>query len=274
MAADGGFANGPRAVRDHAEFADPLSQGGDAPAVVSLPTGRFRMGSKRRDPAGFSTEWPRRTVYIRRRFALGARPVTFDDYDRFAAATGADAPDDYGWGRGARPVIHVSWHDAVAYCAWLSAETGARYRLPTEAEWEYACKMGVDARFAAGDVISSHDANFNGETPFAIGRLAALAGPFVEKTTPVGSYPPNAWGLYDMHGNVCEWVQDCWFDTYDGASSSQRARHAEGAELGLTAVVRGGGWSAQARFVRSTDRWNYSREDRFEMVGFRVARDL
>ncbi len=134
-------------------------------------------------------------------FAIGKYEVTFDEWDACVKAGGCNGyrPEDPGWGRGNRPVINVSWNDTKAYVAWLAKKTGNPYRLPSEAEWEFAARAGTTTPFAFGTTITPKQANF--------GRSDG-------KTEPVGSYPPNAWGLYDMHGNVWEWVEDCWHDNY------------------------------------------------------------
>ncbi|MEO1328559.1 MAG: formylglycine-generating enzyme family protein [Pseudomonadota bacterium] len=252
----------PRALevfRDAAPAAHPT------PEMIALPVGAFQMGSPDADDWGHAVERPRRVVRFDRSLAMGRYAVTFEEYDAFAQDAGVARPGDHGWGRGRRPVVNVGWHDAVAYCAWLSERTGAPYRLPSEAEWEYACRAGIDARFSTGDAISTDQANFNGEGD---------GGVFLQKTVEVGAFPPNAWGLHEMHGNVAEWVQDCWIEGYDGAPADGAPRHMGETEHAISAVVRGGGWSARSRFVRAADRWHYGRDVAFEFIGFRVARDL
>jgi formylglycine-generating enzyme required for sulfatase activity len=135
--------------------------------------------------------------------------VTFDEYDHFCAATERKKPEDNGWGRRRRPMIAVSWREAVAYCAWLANKTGQPYRLPSEAEWEYAARAGTTTRYAFGGAITPKDANYSESK--------------LGKTTEVGAYSPNAWGLYDMHGNVWEWVEDVWHDSYKGAPNDGSA---------------------------------------------------
>ena len=186
-------------------FRDRLRSGGEGPAMVLLPTGRFRMGDLSGD--GDDDERPVRTVTISRRIAMGQYPITFEDYDRFVAAMGAEPPDDRGWGRGRRPVINVNWHNARVYPAWLSEQTGKRYRLPSESEWEYAARAGTETAYSWGDEIGVNRANGRDSGSKWSGR----------KTSPVGSFAPNGFGLYDIHGNVYEWVEDCWHRNYDDA---------------------------------------------------------
>ena len=176
-------------------FRDALQDGGEGPEMVVLPAGGFRMGDLSADQSGDSDERDSRRVTIRRPIAMGRYEVSFADYDRFVLASGADIPEDYGgWGRGARPVINVSQEDARAYAKWLSAQTGKRYRLPTEAEWEYAARASTTTKYSWGDAIGRNLANCNG----------CGSEWDIDKTAPVGSFAANPFGLYDMHGNVVE----------------------------------------------------------------------
>ena len=171
------------------------------PEMVVIPPGSFLMGSQ--DKEGKADERPQHQVTIPRAFAAGKHPVTFEQWDAAADALRL-RPDDHSWGRGTRPVINVSWDNAQAYVDWLSKITGFFYRLLSEAEWEYACRANTAGPYAFGHSISKRQANF--ETLLRQG-----------KTTPAGSYPANAFGLHDMHGNVWEWCQDCWNPSYAGA---------------------------------------------------------
>ena len=178
-----------------------LRGGGKGPAMVVLPTGSFRMG----DLDGYlNYKQPVRTVTISRRIAMGQYPVTFEDYDLYVSVMGAERPADEGWGRGRRPVINVSWYEAKAYAVWLSEQTNKRYRLPSESEWEYAARAGTETAYSWGDEIGVNQANGRDSGSKWGGR----------QTSPVGSFEPNAFGLYDMHGNVDEWVEDCMFNDY------------------------------------------------------------
>ena len=228
--------------------------------MVVLPTGRFRMGDL--DGDGYGDERPVHTVTISRPIAMGRYPVTFEDYDRYVSATGAERPADAGWGRGRRPVIRVNWHDAKAYAAWLSEQTGKRYRLPSESEWEYAARAGTETAYSWGDEIGVNRANGRGCGSNWRGR----------QTSPVGSFEPNAFGLYDMHGNVCEWVEDCWHDNYEGAPTDGSAWTSGGDSS--RAVVRGGSWSGDPRVLRSAFRGRGWPSGRFNDSGFRLVQDL
>jgi formylglycine-generating enzyme required for sulfatase activity len=183
-----------------------------APELVVIRAGEFIMGSpvseEGRFLAGLIVPGPQHRVSISERFAIGRYPVTFDEYDRFCEAKGQKSPEDEGWGRGRRPAINVSWDDAQAYIAWLSQETGRAYRLPSEAEWEFACRAGTTTRYSIGDAIAPDKANY------VVSRLA--------RTREVGAYPANPWSLHDMHGNVWEWVEDDWHINYQGRRATGR----------------------------------------------------
>ena len=179
-------------------FRDALKDGGKGPEMVVLPTGRFWMGDSA--GAGKKQERPVRLVTMARSIEMGKYEITFAEYERFAVATGLERPDAAGWGRGNRPVINVSREDARAYAAWLSKQTGKRYRLPTEAEWEYAARALTSAtdtstRYSWGDDIVCSQARYSR-------REGGECSDSVDGTVPVGSFEANAFGLHDMHGNV------------------------------------------------------------------------
>ncbi len=258
-----------RMVNTGNTFSDALRSGGFGPEMVVVPAGRFRMGcAKRRDC--FPDERPVHRVTIARDLAVSKYAVTFDDYDRFA---GARKPLDEGWGRGRRPVINVSWENATAYAAWLAAETGEHYRLLTEAEWEYAARSGSAKKFHFGDDASQlcrYGNHADASTDYEWSNTDCSDG-VGKRTSVVGRYAPNAFGLYDIHGNVWEWVQDCWNDHYrrapkDGSSwlegdCSKR-------------VLRGGAWGYEPESLRSAFRTSLNARQRSSDIGFRVARVL
>ncbi len=238
-------------------FRDQLRSGGEGPEMVEIPAGRFVMGcvSGRRC---HHSEKPVHEVTISEPFALSVHEVTFEDYDRF---THPNKVYDQGWGRGNRPVINVSWDNAKAYIAWLSSETGAEYRLPSEAEWEYAARAGSETKYGWGNEIGSNRANC----------LLHFCGDQWEDTSQVGSFKPNAWGLYDMHGNVAELVEDCWNYNYAGSPPDGSA-WLEG-ECKVR-ILRGGAWSEGPRDLRPASRGRITTGVRRRDVGFRVVRTL
>ena len=199
-------------------------------------------------------------VYNFQSFALSKCEVTFEEYAPFVAVTGRRT-NDAGRGRGSRPVINVSWEDAVAYTEWLSAQTGKNYRLPSEAEWEYAARGGTTTRYSWGDDIGRNLANCDG----------CGSQWDDEKTASVGSFPANAWGLHDMHGNVWEWVQDCWNGSYQGAPADGSAW--ENGDCGRR-VLRGGSWIDRPRNLRAANRSRFNTGVRYFIDGFRIARTI
>ena len=239
-----------------------------APEMTVLPAGRFWMGSPEDEPDRPKNEGPRREVTIPSRFAIGRFAVTFEEYDRFVLATDANLPSGHGWGRDRRPVINISCEQAEAYCAWLSKETGADYRLPSEAEWEYACRAGTETRYWTGETISTEQATF-GTMAVAIPLIKMT--PRKKRTTPVGSFPANPWGLFDMHGNVRELCADAWNEDYQDVPEDVSALM-EGDTS--RAVFRGGSWYSNSWFLRSAYRGSILRVSRGVDVGFRVARTL
>jgi formylglycine-generating enzyme required for sulfatase activity len=225
----------------------------DCPEMVVVPAGKFMMGSM----DGASDEKPVREVTIGRSFAVGKFEVTFADWEACVAGGGCTSnksPSDQGWGRGRRPVIDISWNDAKEYVTWLARKTGQPYRLLTEAEWEYAARAGTTTKYAFGDAINKQQAQFS-----------------ESKTAEVGSFPANAWALYDMHGNVWEWVEDCYQENYNGALSDGSARSFPNCSL---RVLRGGSWYGNPQFLRSALRNGLPPVYRGGGVGFRVARTL
>lgn len=246
-------------------FCDTLRDGGEGPLMIEIPAGHFMMGSPPDEPERQEREGPQHPVRIARPFALGVHAVTFDDYDRFAAATGTIHPKDQGWGRATRPVLNVSWEDARTYCAWLADQSGQSYRLPSEAEWEYACRAGSTTPFSFGERLSAAQANFDSNYIYNGSAKAEHR----KKSQPVGSFPPNAFGLHDMHGNVWEWCQDAWFDSYNGAPQDGSAWEAKTA---CFRVLRGGSWYSGPRNCRTANRDSGPTDYRSDFIGFRVCR--
>ena len=249
-----------------------------APELVVVPPGRFMMGSQ--SGSGLPSEHPQHSVTISYRLAVGRFPITFEEWQFAQRRGGVDRPlsDSYR-----RPVVGVSWFDAVAYCAWLTKETREQYRLLSESEWEYVCRAGTATEYFTGDEIETNQARFGKQ------RGAQRAD-----ASEVGSFPPNAWGLYDMHGNVLEWCQDEWHKNYEGApenGSPWESGTRRDAQDGLfkriqeffskqepptdnLRVVRGGAWYDRAEHLRSAYRVQFWADSTYLSIGFRVVRSL
>jgi formylglycine-generating enzyme required for sulfatase activity len=222
------------------------------PALRLIPAGTFMMGENDADKFADDTERPRHVVRIAAPFRMAAFPVTNAALRRFAPRFAANEPD-------ALPAVNVSWREATAYCAWLAAETGEPVRLPSEAEWEYACRAGTRTPFHTGAEITPAEANFlYDEQGFRVGRGAR---------TPAGMFAPNAFGLEAMHGNVCEWCADPWHSSHHGAPRDGSARTAEGDWR----VIRGGAWDYLPRLLRSSWRDALPETTRRDNVGLRIV---
>ena len=258
------------------------------PELVVVPAGRFEMGSTPEEIDAldkqhqdfpsykqfgnqFTAEGPQHEVRILKPFAAGKFAVTFDEWAACVADKGCNGyePKDEGWGYGRRPVINVSWVDAKAYVSWLSNKTGKEYRLLSEAEREYVARAGTTTPFWWGSSISTDQANYNGNYAFGGGPT----GEYRKQTVPVDSFQANPWGLYQVHGNLWEWVEDCWHDDYNGAPTDGSAWTTGDCSR---RVERGGapgsfpGWLRAAhrfgKFGRTVFRYHHS--------GFRVARAI
>jgi formylglycine-generating enzyme required for sulfatase activity len=235
---------------------DQLRDGSLGPTLAEFQGGRFRMGQN--SLSGADTG-PERDVRVLP-FLIGLYEVTYAQYDRFARATGRRLPDDFGWGRGDRPAVGVSWPEAVAYTEWLSRQTGKPYRLPSEAEWEFAARGGGRSSF------------WWGFAPEAGRAVCFDCGSQWDNrsTAPVGRFAPNPYGLFDITGNAQEWVADCYFPGYDGAPADSRPRlDGDCAHR----VARGGAFNKPAASMRAFARARFAPETRLNLLGFRVARD-
>jgi formylglycine-generating enzyme required for sulfatase activity/uncharacterized protein len=241
----------------------------DCPEMVVVPAGSYDRGSPESEEGRDSNEGPVRRVTIPRAFAVGRYEVSFAEWDACVADGGCGAyrPDDKGWGRGKQPVMNVRWDDAQGYVAWLSRKTGERYRLLTEAEWEYVARAGTTTPFWWGASISPDQANYSGDYTYGTGRK----GKYRQRTVPVDSFAANPFGLYNVHGNVQEWVEDCYVDNYRTAPIDGTA--ASGLDSCFR-VLRGGFWFDEPRLLRSAVRFMLSPDYRSIDVGFRLARML
>ena len=260
----------------------------ECPEMVVVPAGSFMMGSPSSEKRRSKDEGPGHRVTMSRSFAVGKYEVTLGEYQRFVEATGGD--DDAGcriW-NGSKwildvsrswrqlglsqtdrhPVTCVSWDDAKSYADWLSRRTGERYRLLSESEWEYVARAKTMGPFHFGSTISSDQANYNGNYTYGLGRK----GRYRQQTVAVGTFSANGFGLHDVHGNVWEWVEDCWHGSYGGAPSDGSA-WTWGGDC-VKRVVRGGTWNGKPWILRSANRARRSAGNRDHNLGFRVARTL
>jgi formylglycine-generating enzyme required for sulfatase activity len=250
-----------RVPSELAEFKDCAR----CPRMVVIPAGEFTMGSP---PSEQQAETQHR-VTIAAPFAVSKFEITFDEWDACVKNGGCNGyrPEDEGWGRGKRPVVNLSWENAEDYAKWLSRRTGKPYRLLSEAEWEYAARAGTTTPFAFGDSISPSQANFDGSTdgsgPSEVNR---------KKTLPVGSFPPNAFGLHDMHGNAWEWVEDCWHDDYTAEAPTDGSPWRKDGCRGH--VGRGGSWEDSQSELRSSARTGGFKDEMSSTDGLRIARGL
>jgi formylglycine-generating enzyme required for sulfatase activity len=243
------------------------------PDMVEVPAGEFLMGSPESEMGRGKDESPQHRVAVSQPFAVGKFEVTFAEWDACVAERGCTYnPGDEGWGRGKRPVINVSWQDTQQYTAWLSKKTGKAYRLLTEAEWEYAAR-GVtklppsSTPFSTGVTINYKQANYDANFTYGSGKM----GVYRQKTLDVGSFPSNAFGLHDMHGNAWEWVQDCYKPTYEGAPADGSPVISSNCDFH---ILRGGAWNYYPRLLRSAYRYATPPSVRLNNAGFRVARPL
>ena len=243
------------------------------PELVVVPSGDFRMGSPGSEEDRYGDEGPAHRVEFARPFAVGVTEVTFGEWDACVSGGGCGGyrPDDEGWGRGRRPVINVDWNDAKSYVRWLSRETGEGYRLLSESEWEYVARAGTETSRYWGESEVGQCRYANGADASTDFSWATNCNDGHSRTSPVGSYKANRFGLHDVLGNVWEWVEDCWNESYRGAPNDGSAW--ESGECGVR-VLRGGSWYDEPRNLRSAYRIGNFTGNRFNNVGFRVARTL
>jgi formylglycine-generating enzyme required for sulfatase activity len=258
------------------------------PETVLVPAGSFLMGSPDDENGRLIVEGPQRVVVVDKPLAVGKYAVTVDQFAAFAAesdhpsaarcrqwdgGTWQEKPGSFrstGFTQaGNHPAVCVSWNDAQAYAAWLSMKSGKHYRLLTEAEWEYAARAGTVTPFSWGASIAPDQANYNATTAYG---PDGISGPWRQQTLPVESFAPNPWGLHQVHGNVWEWVEDCWCRDFHGAPSNTSARQSE--TTSQQRVLRGGSWLNGPRGLRSARRHAATTEFRRSDVGFRIARLL
>ena len=238
------------------------------PKMVVLPQQSFMMGSAPSEKGRSKNEGPQRKVTIAYPLAVAKFEVSFDEWDACLADGGCreHRPEDEGRARGSLPVIDVDWFDAQAYASWLTEKTGVKYRLLSEAEWEYAARAGADTKYSWGAEASHDHANYGQDE---------CCGSFVkgrdkwDLTSPVGSFPPNPFGLHDLLGNLWEWVEDCWHD--DPSTGPTDGSPRLDGECNLR-IMRGGSWASMPVRIRAAFRDAFGPEDRGNIIGFRVAR--
>ncbi len=268
------------------------------PEMVVLPEGFFMMGGAPTDKKRWNVELPQHLVRIARQFAIGRFEVTVDEFAAFVEATGHQPAgqcnvfvlDQDQWvGKsttfrdphypqaGSHPATCVNWLDAKAYAAWLSEKTGKRYRLPSEAEWEYGARAGTSTPLSFGDYTHTRACDYakfaDGSTRFAW-KEASCNSNFGHGAAPVGRHQPNAWGLHDMHGNVWEWVEDCWHASYSGAPEDGTPWLEDGRGDCTHRITRGGSWRNAIQDLRVTARLRYPTTHAAQVRGFRVALSL
>ena len=246
--------------------------GGSSPMgieMVVINPGTGILGSPSSEEKRARFENPLRDTQINYSFEVSKYEITFDDWEKCVSGGGCGGhkPDDKGWGRGKRPVINVSYDDAQSFLKWLNQKTGEDYRLLSEAEWEYVARAGQDGPFGTGYDISAKNANFDGKAPYGSGEQ----GPYLAKTQRVGQYEPNAFGIYDMHGNVYEWVEDCWNADHQGAVGDGSPRKDGDCKF---RVMKGGSWVTHGYQIRAAARIRYVTDYRYDDYGIRIARTL
>jgi formylglycine-generating enzyme required for sulfatase activity len=230
--------------------------------MAVIPEGSFKMGSPEDEEGRNKDESPQHQVNLAA-FLMGVYPVTQAQWQ----AVMGDNPSHF---QGAnRPVERVSWYEAMAFCRQVSQITGRTFRLPGEAQWEYACRAGTNTPFHFGATLTEKLANYNGNYTYGIG----VKGIYRHETTEVGSFSPNAFGLYDMHGNVLEWCEDSWHESYEGAPKDGSSWGGDNTDSSQAKIVRGGGWDATTWYCRSAVRLWTLPDVKGSMIGFRVVCD-
>jgi formylglycine-generating enzyme required for sulfatase activity len=271
-------------VEPTANAREPFQDCVHCPRMMVVPAGTFVMGGLKAEGKSLDNARPLHPVSIAYPFAVSKFEITFDQWEACYQLGGCGKPEDhpggewppdYGWGRGNRPVVGITWDDAKRYVIWLAERTGKPYRLLTEAEWEYAARGGTQTTYFWGDEIDKDEKNSARASCDGCGSASNN-----DRTEPIGSFTANAYGLHDMHGNVWEWVEDCYHENYEGAPTDGSAGGNECREH----VLRGGSWFNAPAFIRSASRYwrdpanNDVRNDlpstRWHSIGLRVARDL
>jgi formylglycine-generating enzyme required for sulfatase activity len=252
-------------------FRDALRSGGQGPELAVIPAGRFLIGAAPQEYAAHPTEYPQHYQKVEKPFALGRYLLTADEFARFQKATGFAFSQELLTTTGDEPVINLRFHEVQDYLAWLSAETGQRYRLPTEVEWEYAARAGTTTPYYFGETVTCKEVHANPRRELNDG--SRITGPTClryPRAIPVGCFAYNLWGLYDMHGNVWEFTQSPWRQTYTDLLPENRPL----SEQSPWVVVRGGSWFEPLTRARSAARSKRLWDELDVNLGFRVLREL
>jgi len=242
---------------------------GVALSMVKIPAGTFLMGSPEDEPERLASEGPQHEVTLGA-FFLAQTPITQAQWRAVADWQNVErdlTPDPSEFKGANRPVERVNWHDAMEFCRRLSQRTGKRYGLPSEAQWEYACRAGTTTPFHFGATLTPELANYDGNSIYGKGPK----GTYRQQTTDVASFPANAWGLYDLHGNVWEWCEDHWHASYDFAPGDDQPWLIPAAGPEELRLLRGGSWSSSPRYCRSACRGRSDPDYRNDLIGFRVC---
>lgn len=255
-------------------FSDTLKIGGKGPELAVIPAGQYEMGSTHDEFGHVKEEYPQHYSHILKPFAIGRFTVTADDFEKFRTDTEWFLRSDLLWAQGKEPVMNIRLLDCYLYLEWLSKQTGQRYRLPTEAEWEYAARAGTNTAFHFGDEVSCKEVHFNALFPYTEAKknkrwYLPRCMP-MPKAIEVGSKPANIWGLHEIHGNVWEFTNTPWQDSHlnanrDGSSSDHSSRWY---------VTKGGSWFDDAIWARSASRKKRLFDEMDTNLGFRVVREL
>ncbi len=255
-------------------FTDTLKDGDKGPELALIPAGQYEMGSTDKEFGHFREEYPQHYSHITQPFAIGRYTVTAEEFDKFRAATEWHLRPDLLWAHGREPVMNIRYADAELYLEWLSKETGQRYRLPTEAEWEYAARAGTTTAFHFGDEVTCKEVHFDSFFPYNEAKqnkrwYLPRCIP-MQKALEVGSKPPNAWGLHEVHGNVWELTSTPWQDSHVNANrDGSNPDH-----ISQWIVTKGGSWFDSAVWARSASRKKRLYDEMDTNLGFRVVREL
>lgn len=256
-------------------FNDTLQAGIQGPEMAVIPPGWFEIGSPDQEPGHDASESPQSYVQIKRSFAIGRYTITAEQWAQFANATGFSPARELIWPKGREPIVNVRMSDIMQYIEWLNAETGQLYRLPTEAEWEYAARAGTDTAFHYGDLASCKEVLFKPIFPMPTPKRKWSFLPQCAQllwAMPVGTKPANLWGLHDVHGNVWEVTATPWQPNHvktprDGHQIEPRGKNER-------IVIKGGSWFDPASAARSAARWSRLRDELDVNLGFRLVREI